>query len=60
MAWLLVGILISSQAVAVKPFGIFMDMDQCFSARQIIMAQIEKPKINYEFVCVRTNTLEEL
>lgn len=60
MSWLLVGILISGQQIMVKPFGFFPEMEDCFSARQIALSAVEKPKVNYEFVCIRTDNGENV
>ena len=39
----------------VKPLGVFIEMDDCFEAREYVLAQAEKPKINYEIVCVQVD-----
>lgn len=51
-AWLLVGVVVQGLTVHVKPLGVFFEMDDCFQAREYVLAQAEKPKINYELVCV--------
>ena len=53
VAWLLVGIIVKGLAVHVKPLGVFLEMDDCFEAQEYVSAQAEKPKINYELVCVK-------
>lgn len=51
-AWLLVGVVVQGLAVHVKPLGVFFKMNDCFDARESVLSQVEKPKINYELVCV--------
>ena len=60
MSWLLVGILISGQQIMVKPFGFFPEMEHCFEAREFVMQTAPQPKVNYEFVCIRTDNGENV
>lgn len=53
--WVLVGVILTAQAVGVQPIGLYNDMAQCFSAREAYMQQMPKPKVNYEMVCIQTN-----
>lgn len=54
-AWFLIGVLIQGSQVMVKPLGVFIEMDDCFETREYVLAQAEKPKINYEIVCVQVD-----
>jgi len=51
-AWLLVGVVVQGLTVYVRPLGVFYEMDDCFKAREAVLVQADKPKINYELVCV--------
>lgn len=55
--WVLIGVLIASQGVAVKPFGLYPTMISCFEARDEYMANMPQPKVNYELVCVKTDKI---
>ena len=55
VAWALVAIIISGSGVITKPFGVFLRMGDCFEARDALISQAPKPKINYEVLCVRVD-----
>jgi len=56
--WVLVAVLLSSKGAGVQPVNLHKSMDECFMARETVMAAMPKPKINYELVCVRTDVFE--
>jgi hypothetical protein len=53
--WALIGVVLSVQGVGVQPISLHPSMEECFSAREVVMASMPKPKINYETVCIRTD-----
>lgn len=55
VAWLLVAVVASGNEVVTKPFGIFIEMTDCFEGRDLLLAQAPQPKINYEVLCVKVN-----
>ena len=55
VAWALVAIVFSGTGIVTRPFGVFMNMDECFVARDLLIANGPKPKINYEVICVRVD-----
>ncbi len=57
--WMLFTIVLQANQFYVKPNGPFVDMDTCFQARQAVLSQYEKPKVNYEAVCVKTDFFGE-
>ena len=59
MTWLLIAVLITGQEIAVKSFGVFAGMEDCFKAQEVLAQSAPKPKVNYEIICVRTNSIEK-
>lgn len=55
--WVLLGITIQPDSANLHSIGIYSSMDDCFSAREVVMTQLPKPKMDYELVCVKTNKL---
>lgn len=53
--WVLVAVLLSAKGVAVQPISLYNTMEECFAGREEFMLPMPKPKVNYEFVCVRTD-----
>ncbi len=56
--WVLIGVMLAVQGVGAQPISPHATMEECFEAREEIMEQMPEPKINYEFVCVRTDLIE--
>ena len=56
--WVLIGILLTQEAIYAQPVSTHVTMADCFEAREVAMQDLPQPKINYEFVCVRTNLIE--
>ena len=53
--WALVGVVVGMAGAQAVPVSIHATMEQCFSAREVFMEELPKPKMNYEVVCVRTD-----
>ena len=53
--WALVGVVVGMAGAQAVPVSIHATMDECFSAREVFMEELPKPKMNYEVVCVRTD-----
>lgn len=51
--WMLFTILLTTEGYYTHTQGPFTTMDDCFEARDYIIATGPKPKINYEAVCVQ-------
>jgi len=56
--WALIGVMLAAKGVAVQPISLHETMEECFAAREMVMTQMPKPKVNYETVCVRTDVFE--
>ena len=55
VAWALIAVLVSGAGVTTRPFGVFLKMADCYQARDLLIGNAPKPKINYEIVCVRVD-----
>ena len=53
--WALVGIVVGIAGAQAVPVSLHSTMEECFVAREVLMDELPKPKINYESVCVRTD-----
>ena len=53
--WALVGVVVGMAGAQAVPVSIHATMEQCFTAREVFMEELPKPKMNYEVVCVRTD-----
>ena len=53
--WSLVFIAVGIKGVLAVPVSLHPTMEECFNAREVVMDELPKPKINYETVCVRTD-----
>ena len=53
--WALVGVIVGMFGAQAVPISLHNSMDKCFEAREDYLAQLPKPKINYEVVCVSTD-----
>jgi hypothetical protein len=58
MTWLLFVILLESERYIVAPQGLFIEMNDCFEARDYFLATAPQPKINYEAVCIPSDVVE--
>jgi len=56
--WALVAVVLSTKGVGVQPVELYKSMDDCFTAREVLMTSMPKPKVNYELVCIRTDVFE--
>ena len=55
--WILFTILLTAEGYLTHTQGPFATMDDCFEARDFLIATGPKPKINYEAVCIQTDEL---
>ena len=55
--WMLFTILLTAEGYYTHTQGPFTTMDDCFEARDFLIATGPKPKINYEAVCIQTDEL---
>jgi hypothetical protein len=53
--WALVGVVVGMAGAQAVPVSIHATMEQCFTAREVFMEELPKPKMNYEVVCIRTD-----
>ena len=58
--WVLIGILIQDGMLYSKTLGIYPTEEVCAQVRIYVMDQAEKPKINYETVCIKTNQIQQM
>jgi len=58
--WMLFVIVLEANAYFIAPKGPFTSMEGCFKAREVVMAELPKPKINYEAVCIQTDQVESI
>jgi len=56
--WLLFIISIFEGTYGVSANGPYPSMAKCFKVREALLKTYEKPKINYEAVCVRTDQVK--
>jgi len=55
--WILFTILLTAEGYYTHTQGPFSTMEDCFEAREFLIATGPKPKINYEAVCIQTDEL---
>jgi len=53
--WILFSLLLSAEQYYVHHQGPYMSLEECFKARDFLMEQAPKPKVNYESVCIKTD-----
>lgn len=56
--WVLIGVLLTQESINAIPISAHTTMSTCFSAREEVMQKLPTPKINYEFVCIKTDLIE--
>ena len=61
MLWVLffVGIVELQQPAVLRPVGIYKTMDDCFTAREMLIEKLGRPVISYQAVCVAHDATEE-
>jgi len=60
MIYILFLIQVSGTQFSAQPVEVFETMDECFTARNILVQQIGRPIVNYQAICVSQNNYTDV